>query len=181
MTSKDDLRLFTKPSRKVSLSDLKKFSRERLPPFPGEKIMEQPKSKYATQQILDLADVKLDGRRSWDIRVRNQKFYQRVLAGGSLALGQSYMDGWWNCEALDQLFDRIMSAYLDKQAKKSVRVLAAVLKARITNLQRRSKAYDIGKRHYDTGNDLFAVMLDKYMNYSCGYWDKAKTLITGHL
>ncbi len=138
--------------------------------------MEQPKSKYATQQILDLADVKLDGRRSWDIRVRNQKFYQRVLAGGSLALGESYMDGWWNCEALDQLFDRVMSAYLDKQAKKSVGALAAVLKARITNLQRRSKAYDIGKRHYDIGNDLFAVMLDKYMNYSCGYWDKAKTL-----
>jgi len=69
------------------------------------------------------------------------------------------MDGWWNCEALDQLFDRIMSAYLDKQAKKSAHVLAAVLKARIINLQGRSKAPDIRKRHYDTGNDFFAVML----------------------
>jgi cyclopropane-fatty-acyl-phospholipid synthase len=92
--------------------------------------------------------------------VRNQKFYERVLAGGSLALGERYMDDWWNCEALDQLFDRIMSAYLDKQAKKSAQVLTAVFKARITNLQRRSKAYDIGKRHYDTGNNLFSVMLD---------------------
>ena len=144
-------------------------------------LMNQSKSRYAIQKILDLADVHINGHRPWDIQVRNQNFHERVLAGGSLALGESYMDGWWNCEALDQLFDRIMSAYLDKQAKKSARVLAAVLKARITNLQRRSKAYDIGKRHYDTGNDLFAVMLDKYMNYSCGYWDKAKTLITGHL
>jgi len=138
--------------------------------------MNQPKSKYAIQQILDLADVHIDGHRPWDIQVRNQKFFERVLAEGSLALGESYMDGWWNCEALDQLFDRIMSAYLDRQAKKSAHVLAAGLKARITNLQRRSKAYDIAKRHYDAGNDLFSVMLDKYMNYSCGYWDKAKTL-----
>lgn len=164
-------------SRKVSLSDInKKFSEERFSPFPGEKLMNQSKSRYAIQKILDLADVHINGHRPWDIRVRNQNFHERVLAGGSLALGESYMDGWWNCEALDQLFDRIMSAYLDKQAKKSAHVLAAVLKARITNLQRRSKAYDVGKRHYDTGNDLFGVMLDKYMNYSCGYWDRAKTL-----
>ncbi len=138
--------------------------------------MNQPRSKYAIQQILDLADVHIDGHRPWDIRVRNQKFYERVLAGGSLALGESYMDGWWNCEALDQLFDRIMGAYLDKQAKKPVPLLAAVIRARISNLQRRSKAYAIGRRHYDTGNDLFSVMLDKYMNYSCGFWDKSKTL-----
>jgi hypothetical protein len=104
--------------------------------------MNQPKSKYAVQKILDPADVHIDGHRPWDIRVWNQKFYERVLAGGSLALGESYMDDWWNCEALDQLFDRIMSAYLDKQAKKSAQVLTAVFKARITNLQRRSKAYD---------------------------------------
>ncbi len=27
-----------------------------------------------------------------------------VLAGGSVALGESYMDGWWDCDALDLLF-----------------------------------------------------------------------------
>jgi hypothetical protein len=113
-------------SRKVSLSDInKKFSEERFSPFPGEKLMNQSKSRYAIQKILDLADVHINGHRPWDIRVRNQNFHERVLAGGSLALGESYMDGWWNCEALDQLFDRIMSAYLDKQAKKSAHVLAA--------------------------------------------------------
>ena len=80
--------------------------------MPGEKLMNQPKSKYAVQKILDPADVHIDGHRPWDIRVRNQKFYERVLAGGSLALGESYMDDWWNCEALDQLFDRIMRAHI---------------------------------------------------------------------
>lgn len=57
---------------------------------------------HMIQEILNLADVRINGDRPWDIRVGNEKFYERVLAGGSLALGESYMDGWWDCEALDQ-------------------------------------------------------------------------------
>ena len=44
------------------------------------------------------------------------------------------------------------------------------------NLQKKSKAYKIGRRHYDIGNDLFTLMLDKRMIYSCGYWKDAKNL-----
>jgi cyclopropane-fatty-acyl-phospholipid synthase len=69
-----------------------------------------------------------------------------------------------------------MDARLDKKAKKSKHALWAILKAKITNAQNRSKAYEIGKRHYDIGNDIFSIMLDKGMNYSCGYWNKAGTL-----
>ena len=86
------------------------------------------------------------------------------------------MDGWWDCEALDQFFYKIMDARLDKRVKKSKQVLWAILKAKITNAQSRSKAYEIGRRHYDIGNDIFSIMLDKGMNYSCGYWNKAGTL-----
>jgi len=128
------------------------------------------------QDLLNLADIRIGGDRPWDIRVLNQKFYERVLTGGSLALGETYMDGWWDCEALDQLFFKIMGAELDKKVKNSWKVLWPVLKAKITNVQRKSKAYEIGKRHYDIGNDLFFIMLDKWMNYSCGYWNDAKNL-----
>ncbi len=51
-----------------------------------------------------------------------------------------------------------------------------MLKAKIINAQKRSKAYVIGERHYDISNNLFSVMLDRGLNYSCGYWEKAKTL-----
>ena len=138
--------------------------------------MKKANGKQAIQDIFDLADVRINGNRPWDIQVQNLSFYERVLAGGSLALGETYMDGWWDCEALDQFFYKIMDARLDKKAKKSKQVLWAVLKAKITNTQSRSKAYEIGKRHYDIGNDIFSIMLDKGMNYSCGYWDKAGTL-----
>jgi len=132
--------------------------------------------KQTIQNIFDLADVRINGNRPWDIQVRNLSFYERVLSGGSLALGETYMDGWWDCEALDQFFYKIMDARLDKKVKKSKQVLWAILKAKIMNAQSRSKAYEIGKRHYDIGNDIFSIMLDKGMNYSCGYWNKAGTL-----
>lgn len=132
--------------------------------------------KQVIEKILAGAGVRMDGDRPWDIRVQNPAFYHRVLSGGSLALGESYMDGWWDCEALDQFFDKILSAHLERTVKKSFELLLAVIRSRLLNLQRPSRAFEIGKRHYDIGNDLFGIMLDRGMNYSCGYWNKAKTL-----
>lgn len=40
--------------------------------------------------------------------------FSRVLAQGSLGLGESYMDGWWDCERLDEFFFRILRARLDR-------------------------------------------------------------------
>ena len=121
-------------------------------------------------------DIEIDGNRPWDIDIHRQSFFKRVLAGGSLALGESYMDGWWDCAALDQFFDRILRARLDKKVKKEKRIFLAIFRAKVMNAQSGAKAYIIGKRHYDIGNRLFSIMLDKRMNYSCGYWEKATTL-----
>ena len=132
--------------------------------------------KQTIQNLLDLADVKINGDNPWDIQVHNPDFYSRVFAGGSLALGESYMDGWWDCEALDQLFDRILGAELDKKIKTCKHLIWTALKARIKNPYRKSKAFEIGKCHYDIGNDLYRYMLDKRMVYSCGYWKDADTL-----
>ncbi|MCF8063532.1 MAG: cyclopropane fatty acyl phospholipid synthase, partial [Deltaproteobacteria bacterium] len=93
------------------------------------------------------------------------------------ALGDSYMDGWWDCEALDRFFERILAHRLDKKAaEKSIRLLWAVLMARARNAQNRSRAYEIGRHHYDIGNRLFSLMLDPWFNYSCGFWENAETL-----
>jgi len=135
------------------------------------KSMEQ-----TVQDLLDRADVKINGKRPWDIQVNNPDLYPRVLAGGSLALGESYMDGWWECQALDQLVDRFLKARLDTKIGAPKRLVWNAIKARIINQQRKSKAYVIGERHYDIGNDLYKNMLDKRMNYSCGYWKNTKTL-----
>ena len=139
--------------------------------------MKEPKAKKVMRKILEPSDVQINGNRPWDIRIHNPNFYERVLSGGSVALGESYMDGWWDCEALDQFFERILEDRLDKKVKtNTIQFLLVMLKAKIINAQKRSKAYVIGERHYDIGNNLFSVMLDRGRNYSCGYWKKAKTL-----
>jgi cyclopropane-fatty-acyl-phospholipid synthase len=138
--------------------------------------MKESSAKEAVESLLAPSKVRINGSMAWDIRVHNPEIYGRVLAGGSIALGESYMDGWWSCQALDQFFDRILRAHLDEQVMKKREVLRALFKSRILNLQRPSKAQIVGERHYDIGNRLFANMLDKRMNYSCAFWDNAGTL-----
>ena len=139
--------------------------------------MKSSNAKNLVQHLLAPSDVRLDGDRPWDVQVHHPRFYERVVSGGSLALGESYMDAWWDCEALDQFFDRIMRDRLDRRVKRhALRSLPTILMARIVNAQAGSRAFTIGKRHYDTGNHLFEAMLDPWLNYSCGYWEDAQTL-----
>ena len=135
--------------------------------------------QQALQDLLARADVRIGGGRPWDLQVHDPRLYQCVLSGGSLAFGESYMDGWWDCEALDALICRLMSAQLD-QAVRSWRMMWHVARAKLLNLQSTRRAHEVGEHHYDRGNDLFEAMLDERMIYSAGYWrgleDGADTL-----
>ncbi|MFP1745902.1 cyclopropane fatty acyl phospholipid synthase [Lonsdalea quercina] len=128
------------------------------------------------KEMLSSADIAINGARPFDIQVKNPDLYKRVLREGSLGLGESYMDGWWECERLDIFFHRVLRAGLDNKLPKHVSDIARVLIARLTNLQSKKRAWIVGKEHYDLGNDLFSLMLDPYMQYSCGYWKDAETL-----
>ena len=57
------------------------------------------------ERILEPADVRFDGDRPWDIQVRDPETYRRILIAGSLGFGEAYMDGLWDSEQLDELFD----------------------------------------------------------------------------
>ena len=130
-------------------------------------------NKEAVEKLLSLAGITIDGGDPWDIKVHNDDLYRHVLARGSLGLGESYMAGWWDCEKLDECFFRILRADLGSHIKKNPALLLSALGARLFNLQSKRRAFQIGERHYDIGNDLFVKMLDKRLNYSCGYWQNA--------
>jgi len=128
------------------------------------------------QKILSDADIRINGSRPWDVKVNNPKFYSRVLSQGSLGLGESYTDGWWDCKALDQFFDRLLRAKIDKSVKITKDLFWLWLKSQLINMQSKKRAYEVGKKHYDIGNELYEQMLGKTMMYSCAYWKNAKTL-----
>ncbi|MGM3190685.1 cyclopropane fatty acyl phospholipid synthase [Dickeya dadantii subsp. dieffenbachiae] len=127
-------------------------------------------------EMLSAADIVINGSRPFDIQVKNPGMYKRVLREGSLGLGESYMDGWWECERLDMFFHRVLSAGLEKQLPHRWQDTLRILMARLTNRQSRRRAKLVVKEHYDLGNDLFTLMLDPYMQYTCGYWKQAETL-----
>jgi len=122
------------------------------------------------------AGVLLNGSRPWDMRVIDRRLFSRVLTGGPVGLADAYVDRWWECDALDQWFDRCLGADVPKGAAWHPRVIGRCVKEYLVNLQSPRHAGHNGRAHYDLGNDLFQAMLDPRMVYSCGYWDQADTL-----
>jgi len=139
--------------------------------------LHKPKKKLDDRiaHLLSLADVAVNGHRPWDIRVHNDNFYPTVLKCGSLGLGESYMDGWWDVPQLDEFICRVFKANLQDRVI-SVQDYLFYLQALVLNEQCPKRAYEVGEKHYDIGNDLYERMLDKHMIYSCGFWKNASTL-----
>lgn len=129
-------------------------------------------------ELLGRADIQIGGNRPWDMRVNDARAYQRILAQWSLGAGESYVDGDWDCERLDMMFERLLRAELDRTAPPSARLklLLEGLRQRLFNLQTVERAHQVGERHYDAGNDVFEAMLDSRMIYSCAYWEHASDL-----
>jgi cyclopropane-fatty-acyl-phospholipid synthase len=127
-------------------------------------------------EIFGLATIQVNGSRPWDIKVHDERLYKRLLKEGSLGLGESYMDGWWDVEKLDQFFTKVIQAELGKKVRLSFNHMLLVLFSILFNRQNKTRAFIVGEKHYDAGNDLYSKMLDKRLTYTCGYWKDAKSL-----
>lgn len=132
-------------------------------------MMKISKLKQTTENLLAIADINIGGGRAWDIRVYDDRFYQKVLAQGSLGLGESYMDGWWDCEKLDEFFYRILKASLSEKVR-GKGILWNILKAKVINMQNKERSKKVAKEHYDLSPELYESFLDPYNQYTCGYF-----------
>jgi cyclopropane-fatty-acyl-phospholipid synthase len=128
------------------------------------------------RELFEAAGVQIGGTSRHDLQVYDRRFYTRVLGDGNLGLGETYMDGLWDSPAPDEMIERLLQAGLYDRARPGLREVALVLRARLFNLQRLGRAFEVGQRHYDIGNDLFEAMLDSRMIYSCAYWRNAHCL-----
>ena len=113
------------------------FVRQRTDRSSNRPTPTSPEAKKLVE-ILAIADIRVNGNRVWDMQVHDERFFERVLAEGSIGLGESYMDGWWDAEALDEFFTRVHRLDLHKQVM-TPGVLWLALKGRICNLQTRSR------------------------------------------
>jgi cyclopropane-fatty-acyl-phospholipid synthase len=133
-------------------------------------------------ELLDGSGVACNGPAPWDLRVHDAATYRQVLSRASLGLGEAYMEGLWDCDQLDEMFNRLLRASIDDRVRHLPRlhllasVFANVLANQFMNRQSRSRAFEVGRRHYDVGNDVFEAMLDPTLSYSCAYWERADNL-----
>ena len=134
------------------------------------------KYKKTVEEILGFAGIQINGSNPWDIRIHNEEFYRRAITEGELGIGESYMDVWWDVEKVDEFIYKVIRAQLDEKIRLKLSILIRLFIIRLFNLQSKRRAFIIGEKHYDSGNDLFQNMLDKRMNYSCAYWKDAGNL-----
>lgn len=127
------------------------------------------------QRALAAAGIELNGKRPWDPQIHDERLYRELVLRGSLGLGEAYVAGWWDCDALDQLFDRGLRAGFDRHFRGLPDWTDSLL-TRYLNRQSPTRSLEVATRHYDLGNDLFEAMLDSRMIYTCGYWRTAATL-----
>ena len=135
----------------------------------------QNRSRQKITELLHLAGISVNGNRPSDIQVHNEMVFSRILADGALGLGESFMDGWWTCARVDEFICKLITARLHMRIK-SWKDYLAFIGATVNYHGSKSKAFEVGKHHYDIGNDLYRRMLDDRMIYSCGYWKNATDL-----
>ena len=133
-------------------------------------------AREAVENLLRAADIQINGARAWDIQVHDERFFPRLLAGGTLSFGESYMDGWWDCGALDEMCCRAIRARLEQRFTYSLRNLLALVVSLVVNHQTERRSRRVGETHYDLGNDFFQAMLDPWMQYSCALFAEGDDL-----
>lgn len=138
--------------------------------------MKKNHSYQKIEQFLSTAGITINGNHRWDIKINNEKVFKRILTYGSLGVGESYMDRWWDCDALDEFFARVFSVELHRKFLPLIRIYD-IVRSKLSNLQVKSKgSLKVAHQHYNLSFDLFRNMLDKRYIYSCGLWENASNL-----
>jgi cyclopropane-fatty-acyl-phospholipid synthase len=141
----------------------------------------QPNSAAAGRRAFEhrfrdwLADagITLNGSRPWDPQIIRARALLRC-AHGTLEAGRAYADCDWECTALDEFAARLVRTRRPSEVFPRWRRLLR-LANHIGNPQGRRRARD-AVRHYEGRFELFEAMLGPTLTYSCGYWEKARTL-----
>ena len=130
------------------------------------------------QNIFNSVGIVINGSNPWDIQILDERAFNLILSKWSLGLGEAYMKGYWDCLDLEEFLYRLLKHDHNEkiQGVANINLFYEVSRAKLLNLQSKSRAFIVGQHHYDAGQDVFAAMLDKEMMYSCAYWEHAHDL-----
>ena len=143
--------------------------------------MQNSGPKKIIENLLNKAGVQINGPHPWDIHVKNEGLYRRILSRGTLGFGEAYMDGWWDSEQLDEMITKILRAELRKEISFNWPLAKAYLQSWFLNLQNKRRSKVVAEKHYDLSNELYMSFLDPYNQYTCGYFKDTTDLNVAQL
>ena len=136
------------------------------------------KAKKIITELLLSADIKINGSRDWDITVHNDEFYHRTLYQNALGFGETYMEGYWDCKALDEMVTRLFHEDLHQKVSANIKLTLRILASKIFNMQNIKRSKKVADIHYNLDNDLYGKMLGPSMAYTCAYYKDTDDLDT---
>jgi cyclopropane-fatty-acyl-phospholipid synthase len=105
---------------------------------------------------------------------RPEALWEKLAFRTRITLGRSYVDGDWDCDELVGLFSLIGRNLPRGDDHPVVSLVQRLQRLRPALAERQTEdtARDNIHAHYDLGNELFTLMLDPTMAYSCAIWNE---------
>lgn len=107
------------------------------------------------------------------IDIHDERAYARIVHGGSVGLGDSYVRGQWSSPDVVTLI-RLLIANRPRLRRVSPRALVNLVVDRLVHLLRGNRPGRARKNiiaHYDLSNELYRLFLDDSMTYSCARFE----------
>ena len=130
-------------------------------------------AKWTVQRAFADAEIAIGGRRPHDVRITSDAFYHRLVRNPAFQLGETYMAGLWECDAIDELVERLLASGVAGAHERGYAFYVRDAWARVRNRQSRARAPEVATAHYDLDPELYAAMLDDSLTYTCAVWQGA--------
>lgn len=115
-----------------------------------------------------------------EIKVHDKRFYKDILLSGTVGLGESYTQGYWETNNLTAFINLLIDNehLTDDLERKFAWLLKPVYVYK--HWQNRNSIQQAKHNilaHYDLGNELYTRFLDSSMCYSSGYYPTPETTL----
>jgi cyclopropane-fatty-acyl-phospholipid synthase len=108
------------------------------------------------------------------LTVRDPQFWSLSAYGGTVGAGESYIHGHWRCDDLTALVRiMVLNRHVMEHMEEGLAARASALLRRLLHWANRNSRSGSARNiaaHYDLGNELYRLMLDDTMAYSCGIY-----------
>lgn len=113
-----------------------------------------------------------------EVHVHDSDLYRRILTGGSIAAGETFIEGMWSSPDLTAVTRAFSANMAMLEALSDKQNLLARLALKLSHWARRntsSRSRENISAHYDLGNDFFSLFLDPSMMYSSAVFPTASS------